>query len=70
MVNGVVLAKIVAAPGVAYHVEGGHLVLAREFGLCQVVGEGGADVAVRACDENLDHDAYLDPSTSLTLRSG
>ena len=50
VVNGIVLAKIVAAPGVANHVEGGHLVLAREFGLCQVVGEGGANVAVRACN--------------------
>lgn len=50
VVNGIVLAKIVAAPGVANHVEGSHLVPAREFGLSQVVGKGGANVAVRACN--------------------
>ena len=70
VVNGIVLAKVVAAPGVANHVEGSHLVLAREFGLCQVVGEGGAYVAIRACYQNSDHDSPLDPSTSLALRSG
>ena len=70
VINGIVLAKIVAAPGVANHVEGGHLVLAREFGLSKVVGEGGADVAVRACYQNSNHSTYLDPSTSLALRSG
>ena len=70
VVNGVVLAKVVAAPGVANHVKGGHLVLAREFGLCQVVGKGGANVAVRACYQDSNHSTYLDPSTSLALRSG
>ncbi len=70
MVNGIVWAKIVAAPGVANHVEGSHLILARKFGLCQVVGKGGADVAVRACYQDSDHSTYLDPSTSLALRSG
>ena len=55
VVNGIVLAKVVTAPGVANHVEGIHLVLAREFGLSEVVGEGGADVTVRAGDEDAYH---------------
>lgn len=70
VVNGIVLAKVVAAPGVANHVEGIHLILAREFGLCQVVGKGSADVAIRACYQDSNHSTYLDPSTPLALRSG
>jgi len=66
VVNGVVLAKVVATPGIANHVERSHLVLAREFGLSKVVRERGADVAVCACYQNSDHETSLDPS----LRSG
>lgn len=39
VVNGIILAKVVTAPGVANHVEGIHLVLAREFGLSEVIGK-------------------------------
>ena len=67
VVNGIVLAKVVAAPGVANHIEGGHLILAREFGLCQVVGEGGANVTVRAGYKNANHLTSLDSSLSLRM---
>lgn len=50
VVNGIVLAKIKATPGVTNHVKRIDLVLAREFGLSQVVCKGGANVTVRACD--------------------
>ena len=70
MVNSVVLAKVVAAPGIANHVERFDLILAREFGLSKVVRKGGADVAVRACYQDSNHETSLDPSTSLALRSG
>lgn len=55
VVNRVVLAKIKATPGVTNHVECINLVLARKFRLCEVIGKGGADVAVRACNEDVDH---------------
>lgn len=50
VINCIVLAKIKATPGIANHVECIDLILASEFRLRQIVGKGGADVAVRACD--------------------